>query len=107
MATLEELRRQNQKLRNKKAAREEIARIGRERARLMKENRQLKNPKRTAFFKGARKFGANVSATAKYTAAQYQAAQKRKQPAQKKAPVRRRRKRRKTTTRRRTTRRRR
>jgi|TARA_Y100000310_G_scaffold312242_1_gene359355 hypothetical protein len=50
MASLEQLRREKQKLLNQAQARREIAQIGRERNQLKKEVRDLRNPK-TAVFK--------------------------------------------------------
>lgn len=51
MATLEELRRENERLRNVAKAKEEQEEIGRERARLEKENSLLRNPGRVKAIK--------------------------------------------------------
>jgi len=49
--TLEELKRENEKLKNKVRNQREMEEIGRERQRLMIENMELRNPKTTAFKK--------------------------------------------------------
>jgi hypothetical protein len=49
--TLEELKRENQRLKNRVQSQREIEEIGRERQRLMQENMELRNPKTTAFKK--------------------------------------------------------
>lgn len=46
MATLEELRKENERLKNFQKAEEELYEIGRERKRLEKENRNLRSPGR-------------------------------------------------------------
>jgi len=62
MATLEELRRERDRLRNKRQSKQEIRAIGFERAKLKTEIRELKTPRRTAF---KRAVGRGVRSTAR------------------------------------------
>lgn len=51
MVTLEELKRENAKLRARESSRQDMRRIQRERQQLVEENKDLRNPRSTAFKK--------------------------------------------------------
>lgn len=60
MPTLQELRKENKRLRDRMKRKRELEEIQEERERLAKENKRLKNPKKYALFKIVKKTGART-----------------------------------------------
>lgn len=84
MATLEELKRENERLKNIDQAKEEIRQIDKERLILEKENRALRNPKKVRFVKkitgGVKDLGKGLLWGMKTAGTQYAKSQASREP---------------------------